>query len=822
MTLYIGTATNPQMQVENQSISSFLRNYQPQQLNLPESKEELRAWKQNYMKCLLSGEMIDAKRNNENIVGRDVVALDLDYICVDNRQQLIHELENSFPYTSFLYPSVSCSSNNLRYRLIVPISECITTQKQYKNITRALLQNLIDNGILTKIDNSNLTWSQIFGLPIITQFTPEADKENLIHEFHKKELSLHEAFDLGEKYQQLNAKPKNQAMLNLAQNYIEDNNSDDDYIKLIQSFANRNREWLNNYNNYLACQFEIKYAEMRGEINHDMALQMVSILALDEDMARANQEKYEREKRVKQHGMGLAYFVSKDQVKSRIDWLSFDHTKKQYVIRFKKLADKVLSETHYTESSLFKNGAIIYDNNSHKWIDEEAGRILERKVTKMLDKAGVWNNRNYRDALTFIKANSFKNFNRNPFDCGNPYEIVFNNVIFNVKEFQTIENTPNSMIPNYHHNNFRLEWFDNDCKLKQEYYPETTVKWLKSLLKDDGAVDYLITLIGYCFIRTYNDSPVVTVLYGRGNNGKSTLLRYISNLIGFDNLASATIQQLGNDNLRFVSSKLYHKEANIFADTGDSIITNFDKIKALSGGDSILAEYKGRDMFDFTNYAKLIFSTNKLPKFKDFSPAVRRRLRVIEFSNNFDEKTTKYFNQNFPLETIYNEQEKMIALSLQYLHDFLQGKTELLSNSQKMKSNVNKWINDNDTDGAFMDKFVVKDDKAHLYGKTKTGESIRNLYNGYLIINSYYENDSLKRKDFLKLFDGANNFIGKSKQSSSTKRLENVVFSPMFFEEVEFILKEMGNPYQLNLTNCVYYDKFLEDDKYKKEKSWEV
>lgn len=52
-------------------------------------------------------------------------------------------------------------------------------------------------------------------------------------------------------------------------------------------------------------------------------------------------------------------------------------------------------------------------------------------------------------------------------------------------------------------------------------------------------------------------------------------------------------------------------------------------------GEAINVERKGRDPFDFTNYAKLVFSANKMPRINDNSDGLARRLMFIPFKAKF-------------------------------------------------------------------------------------------------------------------------------------------------------------------------------------------
>jgi hypothetical protein len=59
---------------------------------------------------------------------------------------------------------------------------------------------------------------------------------------------------------------------------------------------------------------------------------------------------------------------------------------------------------------------------------------------------------------------------------------------------------------------------------------------------------------------------------------------------------------------------------------------NGAKFKALWAGDTLVAEYKFKDSFEFTPYARLVFSANHPPRSADSSHAFFRRCRGQERS----------------------------------------------------------------------------------------------------------------------------------------------------------------------------------------------
>jgi len=86
---------------------------------------------------------------------------------------------------------------------------------------------------------------------------------------------------------------------------------------------------------------------------------------------------------------------------------------------------------------------------------------------------------------------------------------------------------------------------------------------------------------------------------------------------------------------RFAKASLFGKLANIYADLSDDTLQRTGTFKMLTGGDVIEAEKKFKDSFTFVNYAKLLFSCNKLPEVYDNTDAFFRRWIIIVFPKVF-------------------------------------------------------------------------------------------------------------------------------------------------------------------------------------------
>ena len=129
-----------------------------------------------------------------------------------------------------------------------------------------------------------------------------------------------------------------------------------------------------------------------------------------------------------------------------------------------------------------------------------------------------------------------------------------------------------------------------------------------------------------------NELGKAFILIGDKSNGKSTFLHVVKNMLGDSNIASLDLKELGD---RFKTAELFGKLANIGDDIGDEFIANASVFKKLVTGDRVNVERKGQDPFEFNNYAKFLFSANNIPRMKDKTGAVQRRLVIVPFDAKF-------------------------------------------------------------------------------------------------------------------------------------------------------------------------------------------
>lgn len=170
-------------------------------------------------------------------------------------------------------------------------------------------------------------------------------------------------------------------------------------------------------------------------------------------------------------------------------------------------------------------------------------------------------------------------------------------------------------------------------------YYETTDKTLNKISVNDKQLRLILEeIFGYVLFRR-NELGKAFILTGDGSNGKSSYLKIVRKLVGSDNTSSLDLKELGQ---RFKTAELFGKLVNIGDDISNEYIKDNSEFKKLTTGETINAERKGRDPFDFNNYSKLIFSANKMPRINDTSNGLTRRLMFIPFNAHFTPQDKDY------------------------------------------------------------------------------------------------------------------------------------------------------------------------------------
>ena len=139
-------------------------------------------------------------------------------------------------------------------------------------------------------------------------------------------------------------------------------------------------------------------------------------------------------------------------------------------------------------------------------------------------------------------------------------------------------------------------------------------RYLDTLTGGDRSVaELLLQFMGVCLsnVRGYRMKKAL-ILVGPGNTGKSQLKSLMERLLGKENYISIDLRGI---EARFGTAMLYGKRLAGSADMSYLSIAELKNFKQLTGGDSIFAEYKGKQGFSFCYQGVLWFCANRLPRF---------------------------------------------------------------------------------------------------------------------------------------------------------------------------------------------------------------
>ena len=157
--------------------------------------------------------------------------------------------------------------------------------------------------------------------------------------------------------------------------------------------------------------------------------------------------------------------------------------------------------------------------------------------------------------------------------------------------------------------------------------------------------------------------------------------------------------------------------------------------KQLTGRDPISANRKYKNIVEFTNYAKMVFACNDLPRVYDYSDGFWERWVLMEFPYKFVDKDVYDSEKNKEMLKIkdINIIEKITSTEEMsgFLNESLNGLHRCLKN-KKFSYTIgteevkNKWIRMSDSFMAFCMDCVERD-----YSSNITKKELRNVYKKY-------------------------------------------------------------------------------------------
>jgi len=320
------------------------------------------------------------------------------------------------------------------------------------------------------------------------------------------------------------------------------------------------------------------------------------------------------------------------------EWFYLNN-KDKYQLDFTVLRNHLTNEHNIIHTEI---GSFIYKNGTYNEIEKP-------QLTKLIENHMIDNEKNKFKSTHYVDE-VYKQLQRHfiKFEKFNTSDtqINLNDCILNVKygssEFTKEEHSPDNL------NTIQYKFTynpDAKCEVFEKFINETLPKDQQILLQE---------IMGYALINN-NRAKKFFGFYGKGDTGKSVVLRILTNVIGDDNTSALPLQDLTRRNSRFDTSALLGKLINVCGDIPATPLEDTSSIKILTGDDKFKCEKKGRDSIFVYNKARMYFSMNHLPSSYDKSQEFFNRFIIIPFNNVVPkEKQDKKLLEKFNYDAIFN------------------------------------------------------------------------------------------------------------------------------------------------------------------------
>lgn len=278
-----------------------------------------------------------------------------------------------------------------------------------------------------------------------------------------------------------------------------------------------------------------------------------------------------------------------------------------------RLANRILKDKHIITSG---GNCYIYNGKYYRKLDSinELERMIHTEYNKNLKKSKRDEVINFIKLKTYVPTKELdKNWN----------EIVFKNGILNLTDMKLYEHSPAA---------YNTVYIDVDYIENAPFSPVIDAFFKQISSNEVDKKTLLYEIVGYCLIRK-NIFSKFFICFGEGKTGKSTYLNLIKRLIGEDNCSYLSLHDLED---KYMPANLLGKLVNLGDDISYKGLKETAILKKVVTGEMLSAQVKYTEPINFSNFAKLIFTTNRLPEVHDRSSGFYRRFYIIEINKKID------------------------------------------------------------------------------------------------------------------------------------------------------------------------------------------
>ena len=174
-----------------------------------------------------------------------------------------------------------------------------------------------------------------------------------------------------------------------------------------------------------------------------------------------------------------------------------------------------------------------------------------------------------------------------------------------------------------------------DPKAESPEYDKAVCEIFSKVEKPNRMARHWNELVGY-IIQPRRNVPVIVVLLGGGDNGKTVLIRTVIRLLGDQLVHAQRVEDL--DKSRFAMGSLLGKRLFVDDDVKAGARLPDGTLKTISEAKEVTGELKYHQPFNFVVRTVPVLLCNNIPSLGDLSHGMRRRLMVIPFDRRFTDE----------------------------------------------------------------------------------------------------------------------------------------------------------------------------------------
>lgn len=165
---------------------------------------------------------------------------------------------------------------------------------------------------------------------------------------------------------------------------------------------------------------------------------------------------------------------------------------------------------------------------------------------------------------------------------------------------------------------------------KEAESPEIFLEFLEEVVSSQEDIQKIQEYLGYCLMTQTAKYEKALMILGPTDSGKSVFLNVVRSLLGEDNIAQESLQNLTNGR-QWGLANIVDKIANIDHDLDAEKLNDIGTAKKIISGNPMSIEEKYKQPYEYAPTAKHLFSANKTPPRDKEDDAFYNRWLTVTF-----------------------------------------------------------------------------------------------------------------------------------------------------------------------------------------------